>query len=261
MLIKETIYFLGVRVDNLSLRSAVARVRDFIDSWARNPNSKHGARKVFFTNVHSIHLANRDSDLYRCILNADLVLPDGSGLNIAGKLLKKPVAENLNGTDFTPIICRMAESLGYSVYLLGAKPDVIESCRNNLRNQFPDLHIAGSHHGYFDEHEEEKVIQEINQKKPDILLVAMGSPLQEKWITRNAPRLKTGVCFAVGGLFDFLSGEVDRAPLWMRKTGIEWVHRFAQNPRDKWNRIFVEIPVFLYLIMTKRAFHSNFYRI
>lgn len=256
MLIKETVYFLGVRVDNLSLRDAVSRVKNFIDS----SDSQAAARKVFFTNVHSIHLANRDQELYRCILNADLVLPDGSGLNIAGKVLKKPVEENLNGTDFTPVICRMAESLGYSVYLLGAKPEVNEKCTANLRSQFPDLKIAGAHHGYFDQEEESAVIEDINRQQPDILLVAMGSPLQEKWITRNAPRLNTGVCFAVGGLFDFLSGEVYRAPLWMRKLGIEWLHRFAQNPRDKWNRIFVEIPLFLYLVMTKRVFQTNFYR-
>lgn len=256
MLIKETIYFLGVRVDSLSLRAAVSKVKGFIDSAENRTVTK----KVFFTNVHSIHLANRDPELYRCILNADLVLPDGSGLNIAGKVLKKPVKENLNGTDFTPVICRMAESLGYSVYLLGAKPEVIEKCRSNLKNEFPSLRVAGAHHGYFDQEEENNLIDDINRKRPDILLVAMGSPLQEKWITKNAHRLNTGVCFAVGGLFDFLSGEMDRAPLWMRKMGIEWMHRFAQNPGDKWNQIFVEIPAFLYLVMMRRLFQTNFYR-
>lgn len=256
MLIKETIYFLGVRVDNLTLMQAVRRVKNFIDSSEKRDT----ARKVFFTNVHSIHLANHDPELYRCILNADMVLPDGSGLEIAGRLLRKPVKENLNGTDFTPIICSMAESLGYSVYLLGAKPDVNEKCSANLRRQFPDLNIAGAHHGYFDDETEKEVIADINKKKPDILLVALGSPRQEIWITNNASKLNTGVCFAVGGLFDFLSGEFDRAPLWMRKFGVEWVHRFMQNPKDKWNRIFVEIPVFLYRLASKRAFHKNFYR-
>ncbi len=257
MLIKETIYFLGVRVDNLSLRNAISRVKGYID----NPNEHSRPKKVFFTNVHSIHLANRDPDLYRSILNADLVLPDGSGLNIAGKVMRKPVAENLNGTDFTPIVLRLAENLGYSVYLLGAKPNVIEQCTANVRRQFPSLHIAGAHHGYFKGEQEEGLIKDINEKKPDILLVGMGSPLQEKWITENASRLNTRVCFAVGGLFDFLSGNTARAPFWVRKIGFEWAHRFLQNPRDKWNRIFIEIPVFLYLVLTRRAFHSNFYRI
>lgn len=257
MLIKETIYFLGVRVDNLSLRNAITRVKDYID----NPEGHSETRKVFFTNVHSIHLANQDPDLYRCILNADLVLPDGSGLNIAGKVLRKPVAENLNGTDFTPIVLRLAESLGYSVYLLGAKPGIIEQCTSNIKKQFPGLQIAGAHHGYFKGQEERQLIDEINERNPDILLVGMGSPLQEKWISENASRLNTRVCFAVGGLFDFLSGDTSRAPYWIRKIGFEWMHRFIQNPRDKWNRIFIEIPVFLYLVITRRAFHSNFYKL
>ncbi len=257
MLINETIYILGVRVDNLTLNQAVRRIRGYIDT----SNKRKGARKVFFANVHSIHLARKNPDLYRNILNADLVLPDGSGLDIAGRLLNEPVKENLNGTDFIPVIFRAAERLGYSVYLLGAKPGTVDNCTDNLRIQFPNLEIAGSHHGYIDENLENKIIADINRKRPDILLVGMGSPLQEKWVTCNAPSLNVGVCFAVGGLFDFLSGEIERAPLWMRKTGMEWVHRFAQNPRDKWNRIFVEIPLFLFLILTRCAFHSNFYQL
>jgi N-acetylglucosaminyldiphosphoundecaprenol N-acetyl-beta-D-mannosaminyltransferase len=210
--------------------------------------------------VHSIHLAKKDPDLFQCISNADLVLPDGSGLNIAGKVLHKPVKENLNGTDFTPVIFRLAESLGYSVYLLGAKPDVLKKCKSSLRSEYPNLQIAGAHHGYFDSEKEKEIIQDINRKKPDIVLVATGSPRQEKWITDHAHGLNAAVCFAVGGLFDFLSGEMDRAPFWMRKLGIEWAHRFVQNPKDKWNRIFIEIPAFLYLVLVKRAFHSNFYQ-
>ncbi|MEX1122468.1 MAG: WecB/TagA/CpsF family glycosyltransferase [Balneolales bacterium] len=253
---RETIYFLGVRVDNLTLEQALRRINGYISS----SKAISCSRKVFFTNVHSIHLAKKDSDLYRCISNADMVLPDGSGLKIAGKVLNKPVKENLNGTDFTPIVCLMAESMGRSVYLLGAKKDVLIKCKKNLTKEFPNLNIIGAQHGYFDAAEEKKIIEDINKKKPDILLVAMGSPFQEKWITHNAPRLKARICLAVGGLFDFLSEELERAPLWMRKLGLEWVFRLLQDPRSKWSRVFIEIPVFFYLIMSIRAFQTNFYR-
>lgn len=249
----ETIHFLNVRVDNLTWDVALNKVEKLI----RDSKKDQKTRQLFFTNVHSIYLARRDLDLHYCIQNADLVLPDGSGLKIAGNLLEKPVLDNLNGTDFTPKVCEMAEKNGWSVYLLGAKKNVVDGCEENLRKQFPDLTIKGKHDGYFSEEEEQEIIKDINSKKPEILLVAMGSPLQEKWIAKHAPDLNVAICFAVGGLFDFLSDTKERAPLWMRKAGIEWVHRFFEDPRGKWKRIFIEIPVYLTQIILKRILHPQ----
>lgn len=242
-----TRYFLNVRVDNLTTDTALKKVEEFIT----NTQNGETTRQVFFTNVHSIHLSRKDPDLQTVINKADMVLPDGSGLMIAGKLLGKPIRENLNGTDFTPRVCQMAEARGWSVYLLGAREDIVERCYRKMQTRFPELQLKGYHHGYFDDKEEEAVIDEINNSKPDILLIALGSPLQEKWIAGHASRLNAGVCFAVGGLFDFISEEKPRAPLWMRKLGMEWLFRFMQDPFNKWKRIFIEIPVFLSLILTK----------
>ncbi|MBO6622506.1 MAG: WecB/TagA/CpsF family glycosyltransferase [Balneola sp.] len=243
----ESRFYIDVRVDNLSLDTALERVETLYKE-----SSDGVPRQIFFTNVHSVHLANQNPLLKHDLNEADLVLPDGSGLKIAGKVLNKPVEVNLNGTDFTPKVFRMAEVAGWSVYLLGAKKNVITECVENISKRFSKLEVKGYHNGFFDDKEEKEILKEINQLKPDILLVALGSPFQERWIAKNAVNLDTRLCFAVGGLFDFLSNQTSRAPLWMRKIGCEWVYRFIQNPKEKWDRIFVEIPLFLYAILHEK---------
>lgn len=248
----KTDYFLDVRVDIMDRHTAHEIVRNFI-----NDDSAFGSRTVFFTNVHSIHLARHDREFKEYIDRADLVLPDGSGLKIAGNLLDKPIMDNLNGTDFTPEIFEMARHHGWSVFLFGARKDVVERCRTRIDENFPGLQVKGIHHGYIKDTEEEMVIETINRTRPDIVLVALGSPRQEKWITTNAGRLNAKVCLAVGGLFDFIAGEKRRAPRWMRQMGIEWLHRFLISPRDKWYRIIVEIPWFLYRVLAIRIRMKN----
>jgi len=204
-------------------------------------------------------LAGKDPEFAQTVNNADLVLPDGSGLKIAGKIFSKPVKENLNGTDFTPLILNTAVELGCKVYLLGATQEVINECVNKLKNNYPGLKIAGFHSGYFLRSEEEGLINEIKNTEPDILLIAMGSPKQEMFGEKIAAQLKDTVCFAVGGFFDFLSGEKKRAPEFFRKSGLEWVFRFIQDPKTKWDRIVIEIPSFLLSVITARFFTNSIY--
>jgi N-acetylglucosaminyldiphosphoundecaprenol N-acetyl-beta-D-mannosaminyltransferase len=240
MLREARLYFQGVRVDNIDSQQALMVVSGFLhDRDSRYP------RRVFFTNVHSIHLARNDKELQACVNEADLVLPDGSGLKIAGKILRHPIVENLNGTDFIPKVLERAAEMQWSVYLFGGRPHVTAHCCHRLQTVYPTLNIVGQQHGYVYEKEEQMMIADINAKSPDILLVGLGSPLQEKWIARNAPNLHAGVCFAVGGLFDFLAGEYHRAPSWTRRIGAEFVYRLAQSPSSKWQRTFVEAPLFL----------------
>ncbi len=241
-----TIRILGTRVDNLDHASALRRVADF----ASSPEGTR-TRTVFFTNVHSIVTARRDSSLSRYLDEADLVLPDGSGLKLAGKAFRTPIVTNLNGTDFTPMLLRLAQERNLTLYLLGTKPAVLDACVRNLTNDYAGLRIVGARSGYFDASEEADIINDINRKRPSILLVAMGTPLQERWASNHAPHLQAGVCLAVGGLFDFLAGHHKRAPRWMRSSGLEWVYRFLQDPRTKWPRVFLETPLFLALIAVR----------
>jgi N-acetylglucosaminyldiphosphoundecaprenol N-acetyl-beta-D-mannosaminyltransferase len=244
--------FLGVRADKIDGATALNSLRTF---------AKHGGDRspahVFFTNVHSIHLARRDQDFMDLINSADLALPDGAGLKIAGRLFGTPIVENLNGTDLTPRFLKIAESEGLTVYLLGGLPEVVEACCRWISETYPDLRIVGCHHGHFSPDEERSIIEEINTVQPQILLVALGSPRQEQWIARNSQHLKAGVCMGVGGLFDFLSGSKSRAPQWMRRIGIEWIYRFVQDPKTKWDRVFIEIPTFLALIAAKQLISGH----
>ena len=249
-----TLFLLGVRVDNITGETAMKLIHYCL------ANRRGGfAGKVFFTNVHTIHLARKEASFKQIVNGGDIVLADGSGLKLAGRLLNEPILENLNGTDFVPAVLRRGELHRWSVYLLGGRPEVIQKCRERLREMFPALRIVGSHHGHFSPADEDAIIREINAAKPDIVLVALGSPMQEQWISRHTDRLKAGICFGVGGLFDFISGQRKRAPSWLRSMGLEWVYRFLQDPQAKWNRVFVEIPVFVAILLTKYLFPKRFH--
>lgn len=245
-------FVFNVRVDNYNLQSAIDRVSLFITGHPVDTT-----HQVLFTNVHSIQLAQQDPELLNCINHADLVLADGSGLKIAGRLFGHPIEENLNGTDFTPRVLELANRNHWSVYLLGAREEVVSACSQKLDKHYPGLKIAGYRNGYFESDDEPEIIEEINSKEPDILLVALGSPRQEEWIAHRRRSLNAHVCLGVGGLFDFIAGKRKRAPIWMRKIGIEWVYRFLQSPSEKWERIFVEIPVFLLRVIWNRLLEAT----
>ena len=241
------LFILNVRVDNVDWRSALHAVHVFATS-----DKGTMPHTLYFANVHTIHLARKNTEFLRAVNFADLVLPDGSGLKLAGRTFGTPIHDNLNGTDFTPLVLRCAQTEGWTVYLFGARPEVVSACRDALARTYPQLCIIGDHSGYYAPEEETAIVDDINAKRPDILLVALGSPLQELWIVRHLRQLEVGVCLAVGGLFDFLAGTRKRAPGWMRSVGLEWLYRFLQDPTTKWRRVFVEIPMFLALLFTAR---------
>src|SRR5262249_30683137 len=150
------------------------------------------------------------------------------------------------GIDFMLEICKAAEAGGHSIYLLGSAPGVAEQAKEKLHDMYPGLKIVGTGHGFFKPSEEPSVIRRIHQKNPSRLFVVMGMPAQEKWIARHLTALGVPVVMGVGGSFDVLSGKLRRAPRWMRRVGIEWVYRFAQEPW-RWRRI-AQLPVFMWKV-------------
>lgn len=245
-MIKESVRILDVRIDNINSLRAQETITRFI-----RERKNRSIRIVFFANVHSIHLARRSPHFLRVLDRADLILPDGSGLKIAGRLFGKPIRENLNGTDFTPAILREAEREGWTVYLFGGREEVMNSAKASLKKRFPRLSLVGASSGFLNPAEESGVLSEIRKLSPDILLVGLGSPKQEEWIVNHAADVQAGVCLAVGGLFDFLAGRFRRAPRWLRLAGLEWLYRFLQDPKTKWDRVFIEIPQFLFTVALK----------
>jgi N-acetylglucosaminyldiphosphoundecaprenol N-acetyl-beta-D-mannosaminyltransferase len=151
-----------------------------------------------------------------------------------------------------PYLCAAAERAGVGIYLLGGRPGVAEDAGAWMVKHYPGLTFSGSHHGYFTTEEQPGVVQQINASGAGILLVGFGAPRQDEWIALNQVHLGTMVSIGVGGLLDFYSGRIPRAPDWMRELGMEWFYRFWQEPRRMWRRYFLGNFIFLYRVMRER---------
>jgi N-acetylglucosaminyldiphosphoundecaprenol N-acetyl-beta-D-mannosaminyltransferase len=238
---------LGVRIHNLTRRQAVERLDEAIGRRDGRTTT------VFFVNAHTLNLAADDPD-YRAVLNrGDLVLADGTGVRWAARLQGVRVAENLNGTDFAPALFESTVGRDYSYFLLGADAATIPRAADYARQSFQGWSQAGFHDGYLtDDAATERVIERIHAARPDVLLVGMGNPIQERWIMRNLLRLEVPVCMGVGGLFDFWAGNVRRAPRWIRRMGQEWAWRLVEQPRQKARRYLIGNPLFLARVLRRR---------
>lgn len=201
---------------------------------------------IQFINAHCVNLAIRDASYREALGKADLLLPDGSGIAIAARLAGVPMGENLNGTDLFPLMCEQAAQRGQSIFLLGGKPDIAARAANTMRSRYPSLQIAGTRHGFWHSDEEDRLIDEINGTGAAILLVGLGVPVQEKWIARVRDRLTARIVIGVGGLFDYYSGAIPRAPLLIRTCGCEWIWRLIQEPKRLFGRYILGNPKFLW---------------
>lgn len=200
---------------------------------------------VQFINAHCVNVAQTNGT-YREVLNrADFLLPDGSGMAIAARMAGTELGENLNGTDLFPELCRCAAERGQSIFLLGGKAGIAEAAGQAMQERYPSLTVAGTRHGYWSATEEDAVVAEINASGAAIVLVGLGVPTQEIWIDRIRDRLMARVVMGVGGLFDYYSGAIPRAPGALRKIGCEWVWRLAQEPRRLFVRYVLGNPRFL----------------
>jgi len=186
---------------------------------------------VQFINAHCINVMKRDPEYAQALRSADALLPDGSGLRLAGRFAKTDAISNLNGTDLFPHICEAAADAGQSIFLLGGKPGIASVAAKNMRNRIPGLEFAGTQNGYFPEDSDAQIINRINRSGASILMVGMGVPVQEKWIAKYRDQLNVPVIMGVGGLFDYYSDNIARAPAFVRKAGMEWVWRLAMEPR------------------------------
>lgn len=234
----------GVRVDRLRTGEALERIRGFF-------NGEQVAR-VFFVYAHCLNLARSDPEFRKILNRAELVLNDGLGLEIAGRVFGLPFPENLCGTDFLPRVLTLARDLNRSVFLLGGREGIAETCGEKLSREFPGMSIAGVHPGFFTD--EEEVVGIIKSACPDLLLVGMGVPLQEKWIDRWADLLPVKVAIGVGAFLDFYSEAVRRAPRWVRGMRMEWLFRFGMEPKRLWRRYLLGNPAFLAHLMYSRIF-------
>jgi alpha-1,3-mannosyltransferase len=203
---------------------------------------------VAFANANSLNIAHRDLGA-RAALDEAVVLNDGIGMDLASKLLfGTQFPDNLNGTDFTPYYLQHSRhNLG--IFLLGGKRTVTARAAKILAERYPKHRIVGYRDGYFAHSEEPAVVQMIRSCGADVVLVAMGNPDQELWLRANLSATGCRLGFAVGALFDFISGEVQRAPAWVRAARFEWIYRLAREPHRLWRRYVLGNPIFLLRVL------------
>jgi len=204
---------------------------------------------IYFINAHCFNLAQKNESYRRVLNEADIVLNDGIGISLGAKHAGILLKENMNGTDFIPKLLELASNDGRNVYFLGGKEGIAISAKLKAEQKYPELKICGYRNGYFDFNNDVEVLQDIIDKKTELLIVGMGVPRQELWLAKNKDRL-TGVKISIAGgaILDFISENVSRAPKWMRKTGTEWVFRLLQEPARLFQRYAIGIPLFYYYI-------------
>lgn len=222
---RNLVNILGVPVDNLDMREALDLIEKFILEL-----DDIRCRVVYTPNPEMIMKAQEDKELMEILNDSDLNVPDGIGVVIASRLLKKPLKTRVAGYDLMMEVIRLCHEKGYSICFLGGQPGVAEEARSRVQKQFNGIKITGAYHGYYSPDYEEVLLQEINIKAPDVLFVGMGVPKQEKWIHKYKSELYSGVCIAVGGSFDVLAGRVKRAPKIFQRLGLEWLYRLITQP-------------------------------
>jgi N-acetylglucosaminyldiphosphoundecaprenol N-acetyl-beta-D-mannosaminyltransferase len=239
---RQRINVLGVGVDALTVAELHERIRGFV--W-------EGRRAtVLNANAHCLNLASRDASLRRFLNEADVVFCDGAGVMLAARLLGGRIPARITYADWLPVLSDFAASEGFSMYFLGGKPGVAERAAKELRGSRPDLEIRGARHGYFERSgpENEAVVREINDASPDILVVGMGMPIQERWLMENRVELDARVVLTGGAAFDYVSGGLRRGPRVLTDNGLEWLARLIVEPRRLWRRYILGNPAFVFRV-------------
>jgi N-acetylglucosaminyldiphosphoundecaprenol N-acetyl-beta-D-mannosaminyltransferase len=238
----------GNNCEHLNLFSVNIRnckMQEAIDSILRHAQQRKVANFAF-VNADCLNKVWNQAWYQTVLARMQEVYADGIGVKLAAKMLGVQIADNVNGTDLFPLLCQQAADQDLKLFLLGAQSDVVEACAENMKNRFQNLQITGVQHGYFKEEDSLKVINQINSSDADIVIIALGAPLQEYWMNHYRQHIQPSVCIGVGGCFDFYSGRISRAPAWLRKLSLEWVWRLMQEPQRMWQRYIIGNPLFLY---------------
>ncbi len=202
-------------------------------------------------NVAKIVHMQDDSVLAESVISSDVVNIDGAGVVLGGRFLGLDIPERVTGVDLFYALLAMAEKQQYSVYLLGAEDTVIKKTVERIEAQYPELKLAGFHHGYFWD-DEQKLVNEIAESKADMLFVAITSPKKERFINRWNEQLGIHFVMGVGGTFDVVAGKVNRAPPWMQKYGMEWLYRVIQEPGRMWKRYLTTNTRFAWMLLREK---------
>lgn len=239
---EKKVNILGVYFDAITMKEAIKRVVRFLDD-----NQLH---TVYTCNPEIVMEAKKNESFLNLINNGDLVVADGIGVVIGSRIIKHSLPERVAGYDLVQNIFNVIKDTNKTVYFFGAAPGIAKKAVERMKDKYPGLKIVGYHDGYFDQEEEKKIIDELVTLQPDLLLIGLGAPKQEKWVSMHRDQLGVKVCIGVGGSFDVMSGEVKRAPKLFIKLGLEWFYRLVVQP----TRIkrMMRLPAFLFHVFINR---------
>jgi len=237
------IQILSIGVDPVTMDQAVQRCLGFME--------EDRPHLVVTPNAEFAWLAAHEPDVAAIANRADLAIPDGAGVVLAAKILGTPVPEKVAGVDLTlNLLKALSDRKRGSVYLLGARPEVVAEAARRIQERFPGVTVAGYHDGYWTPQEEPQIIQAIAAAAPDLLLVALGVPKQERWLAAHIHRLQARVCIGVGGTIDVIAGAAARAPEWMIKANLEWAFRIVKFGR--YSRSLPPLVKFMLAVLGRR---------
>ena len=240
--------FMNTEIDNLTMEEALQTIDAMIQH-------AHGAY-VVTPNVDHIVQLEKNTELKKAYANASLILADGKPLIWISKFYKRPIKEKISGSDLFPKLCQIAAKKGYRMFFLGAAEGVAARAAVNLQKQFTDLQVCGTYsppYGFEkDPQELGKIKNMIRNVRPDILIVALGAPKQEKFMYDHCATLGVPVSLGLGASLDFAAGNIKRAPKWMSDHGLEWLFRITQDPKRMAKRYLVDDRKILGLILKYR---------
>lgn len=219
----NSIDLLGMRVDRVDMEGALSLIGRFI--------AEGTPHQILTADASMVVTASEDPEFAAIAAEADLVTADGAGILWATKRLGRPVRAKVSGVDLAARCCALSAEKGWRIFFFGAAPGIAEEARARMLARYPRAQIVGFRDGFFTPEEEGRIVEEIKAARPDILLVALGIPKQEKFIHRHKAALGVPVSIGVGGTFDVFSGMVRRAPKWMQNSGLEWAYRLLSNPK------------------------------
>ena len=238
---------LGIPVDDLTESEAVDRIVELVHENRRRARAGYVAtlNVDFLVNAVGSGRASRHPELLDILRNSDLTTADGFPVVLLSRIMGAPIRERVTGADLVPALAKRAASSGLSIYYFGGREGVAQTAAKKLANDHPGLRTAGhdapwvsiTGNGLLDSDSVDTAqVEAINRSGADILLLGLGNPKQELWFQRNQHRLTVPVSIGVGGTFEFVLGSVKRAPIWMQRSGLEWMFRITQDPRRLWKR-------------------------
>jgi N-acetylglucosaminyldiphosphoundecaprenol N-acetyl-beta-D-mannosaminyltransferase len=208
-----------------------------VDAIARRLETGVFTQHVVVNVAKVVHMQD-DAALRNAALSCDVINIDGMGVVWGARLLGLEIPERVPGIDLFERLLGFSQERQYPVFFLGARPEVVAAAVANAQGRYPGLPVAGYHHGYFWDDEEE-VVAKVRESGAKLLFVAITSPKKEQFIARWNQELGVGFAMGVGGTFDILAGKTRRAPKWMQNAGLEWLYRVVQEPRRMWKRYLV----------------------